>query len=421
MPTNTKQSIIAAAGINERSLFDFALVARLVRAIEGRISPLEAQRESLDGAIDAVQRVGLSRINEVLGPAIESVLSIQERGFLIARSDTSATLADGNILSFFINDLDERALFTPSPFTALTREDNAADYAVARTIAYDPSNGEFICQVVSFFGDAGPHSDWVIGALAGSTAAQYALLGEGQTIRDVVVAARDVSFGHKDAAAGSAGAAAGSADVASEAAGVAAGAAQSAAASAEAAALFDPSGYASLSHDHGIGDVTDLEAALDALQPTSAKGAADGYAELDGEGKVPVGQLPESATEEATAAEIRALSGSAKMTPDGVAAALGVITPPGTSNWTPDWRTFIVANWTLSANRTLGTPTFGIPGTTRAVNINAVNYLDRTITFGSGYKGDLPDILVDDNEYVTLFIFCAAPGYFLVSDKAWEI
>ena len=187
MPVSQNKSLISTAGITERSLFDFALVGRLARAIEGRLAPLEAQRGALDDAIEGIQRVGLNRINEVLGPAIEAVLRIQERGFLIARSQSSATLAAGNVLSFFIEDEQERALFTPSPFTALTREATPNNYGVARTIAYDASNGEYLCEVISFEGDPGPHSDWVIAALAGSTVAQLAVLS------DVLGAQQDVS------------------------------------------------------------------------------------------------------------------------------------------------------------------------------------------------------------------------------------
>jgi hypothetical protein len=55
------------------------------------------------------------------------------------------------------------------------------------------------------------------------------------------------------------------------------------------AALADK---AALSHSHAISGVTGLQAALDAKQNTSARGIANGYASLDGAGRVPTAQLP---------------------------------------------------------------------------------------------------------------------------------
>ncbi len=50
--------------------------------------------------------------------------------------------------------------------------------------------------------------------------------------------------------------------------------------------------YAVLVHSHAISDVTGLQASLDAKESTANKGAANGYAELGADGKVPSGQLP---------------------------------------------------------------------------------------------------------------------------------
>lgn len=44
-----------------------------------------------------------------------------------------------------------------------------------------------------------------------------------------------------------------------------------------------------------LADQTDLQAALDAKQATSQKGQANGYAELDASGLVPIGQIPGAA------------------------------------------------------------------------------------------------------------------------------
>ena len=168
---NFSRSLLREAGIHERATFDYALVVRLIRAIESRFDPLYTLKGEVESAVEDLRKVGLTRINDVLLPAIESILAIQERGFLIARSTSEGLLGEGNILSLFVQDEDERQTFTPSPFTILTREETVDDWAVARTVSYDRENGQYLCEVLNFVGDAGPHNDWIIGGVAGNTLA----------------------------------------------------------------------------------------------------------------------------------------------------------------------------------------------------------------------------------------------------------
>ena len=53
-----------------------------------------------------------------------------------------------------------------------------------------------------------------------------------------------------------------------------------------------PTAFTPALHVHAISDITNLQIALDAKQPLSEKGQANGYAGLDGSGKVPAVQLP---------------------------------------------------------------------------------------------------------------------------------
>jgi chemotaxis protein histidine kinase CheA len=52
------------------------------------------------------------------------------------------------------------------------------------------------------------------------------------------------------------------------------------------------SDFADATHSHAISDVTDLQSSLDAKLDDSQKGAASGLAELDGDGFVPLSQIP---------------------------------------------------------------------------------------------------------------------------------
>lgn len=227
--TPFSQSLINAAGLTETGDLDFLSITRILKAIETRLSPLEAQSGSLDAAIEAIRKVGLDRINQVLVPAIQLILDIQSKGYLIASSATSATLAVGNILNLTISDPDAKRLFTPSPFVALTRAATPDDYAILRTIAYTADDGKYFGEVLSFEGSVGPHNDWVLGALAGSTIAGLSSLNRALTARNEAVAA--------------AAAAVPAAATATSKAAQASEAAAAAIAAAVAAATFDPSSY----------------------------------------------------------------------------------------------------------------------------------------------------------------------------------
>lgn len=158
---------------------------------DGRLHALEEEKASWQEATANVNRLALDRINEILGPAIASVQEMQERGFLIAHSVSEATLGETNVLTFAIEDEAERRLFSPSPFLALTRAATPADYAVARRVSWDAEAGELVCEVIAAFGDPGPHTDWVIAALAGSTLAEVKMLADTVAAKNTALAARD--------------------------------------------------------------------------------------------------------------------------------------------------------------------------------------------------------------------------------------
>ena len=200
--------------ISKRSFFDYSLLIKILTAIDVRLQHLYGLEDALVDATDTVQGVALDRINEVLTPAIESVFRMAELGFLVAHSESEGTLGNGNILTLIIEDDDERELFTPSPFVALTRVANATDYGIAKKNSYDPETGELVCQVLSYAGSPGPHDDWVIGALAGSTIAQQLMLDQTIAAQEAIeeasedavtaaaesIAARDITVEAKDIA-----------------------------------------------------------------------------------------------------------------------------------------------------------------------------------------------------------------------------
>lgn len=132
------------------------------------------------------------------------------------------------------------------------------------------------------------------------------------------------------------------------------------------------------------------------------------YADLSGKPTIP---------DEATASNIRGLTDANTdyISPDKLRDAAALITPSGASNWTPDWTSFIAAEWTVTGNRTLNNSTNVIPGTVRMVKIIGDSATDRTIPFGSNYVGNIPDSFVNNTTYMLVTLYAISSTEIFVS------
>ena len=172
-----QKSLNDVLGLSARTVFDLAFVQRMLREIENRIKPLEADADRVEAAVRDVREVALARINDVLTPAIANILDLEQRGFLRAASATPATLIAGEIRTLEVMEAD-RAIFSPSAFVALTRTSTFEDYAICRNLGWDSATGTLVLELLSVEGSPGPFPDWDISALAGSTVAQITMLAE---------------------------------------------------------------------------------------------------------------------------------------------------------------------------------------------------------------------------------------------------
>lgn len=170
------QSLTDLFQVSAKTVVDDRFVTRLLNTIELRFRALELLQPRLDAGLKSMLQVALDRVNEVLTPAIRSILVVQEHGYLVASVTTDSAAAMGNTIIANIGDADERAVFVASKFVILTRADNPDDYAILLTSSYDNTTGDYIGQVVAQAGDPGPHEDWQINGVAGSTIAQLMLL-----------------------------------------------------------------------------------------------------------------------------------------------------------------------------------------------------------------------------------------------------
>jgi hypothetical protein len=127
-------------------------------------------------------------------------------------------------------------------------------------------------------------------------------------------------------------------------------------------------------------------------------------------------------TAKATSAQIQALSGSDRfVATDELLTAVGIITPSGASNWTPDWSAFLSANWVVTANRTLANPTNVIPGTTRVVRIVSDASTARTISYGTAYKGAFLPTSTTNAQVIFLTLYAVSSSEVVVAAVEYSV
>lgn len=147
---------------------------RRYRLIAESLGALDAGLASVSSSTDRLVELGLTRLNEVLGPALATASAAAENGFLVATSSTPLTVSVGLQATFVIDDTPARALFAPTPHVVLTRDVDGTlnDWAVLRVDAYDRTTGGLAGEIVAVNGDIGAaeHRDWVISASAGIAA-----------------------------------------------------------------------------------------------------------------------------------------------------------------------------------------------------------------------------------------------------------
>ncbi|MDN2578947.1 hypothetical protein [Aquibium sp. ELW1220] len=148
---------------------------RRYRLIVESLNELAGQITTITTASDNLVMLGLTRVNEVLGPALAQVSAAAESGFLVATSASPLTVSVGLETTIVIDDTAARALFAPTPYVIMSRNAEGAaegtidDWALLEVHAYSRENGGLAFKVAAISGDIGAaqHDDWVISASAG--------------------------------------------------------------------------------------------------------------------------------------------------------------------------------------------------------------------------------------------------------------
>lgn len=161
--------------VRDQQELDRDFFNRRFRLIAETFGQLGQDVASVTGDTDRLVALGLTRVNEVLGPLLSKVQAVSENGFLVATSATPLNITNGLQSTLAITDPAQRDLFSPTPYVLLTRqaEGTEDDYAVLRVEDFNRTNGGLAFEVVLVNGAIGDgaHDDWVISATAGISVA----------------------------------------------------------------------------------------------------------------------------------------------------------------------------------------------------------------------------------------------------------
>ena len=94
---------------------------RRFRLIAEALGQLGTEVTSVTTDTDRLVTLGLTRVNEVLGPLLARLQAAAENGFLVAASDDAARRHQRSAVDTGDCQRAERDLFTPTPYVLLTR------------------------------------------------------------------------------------------------------------------------------------------------------------------------------------------------------------------------------------------------------------------------------------------------------------
>lgn len=123
--------------------------------------------------------------------------------------------------------------------------------------------------------------------------------------------------------------------------------------------------------------------------------------------------------EMATSAEIYAATSGAKavMAQD-LETASAAVTLTDAATVAVNWDAGINFELSISADRALGNPTNGQPGTWRTIYVSGSDGTDRTLTFGNQFLGEVPTLTdIDSGRHYLLMIYCQSATHFIASAK----
>jgi hypothetical protein len=146
------------------------------------------------------------------------------------------------------------------------------------------------------------------------------------------------------------------------------------------------------------------------------KVTADGSAWIEAMTFDPATGLVNLGPSKASDADVRTAAANKVLTADRIESASAAVALTDAATVAVDWDAGINFTLTVTANRAIGNPANGQPGTYRTILMQGNNSTDRTITFGNQFLGDVPVITdCDDAKWYLLTIFCVTASHFVAT------
>lgn len=139
---------------------------RLLPTLENRFQDLEATDDTLQALADDIRKAAVSRMNEILIPATEDIIAITKLGFLLAPVTEMQYDLQLGFMAVYVDDGPQAKSFTPSPYIIVEGMADPNNYALAKTIAYDPKLRIFEMEVTAVHGDTRAQ-DWMLTSTPG--------------------------------------------------------------------------------------------------------------------------------------------------------------------------------------------------------------------------------------------------------------
>lgn len=133
---------------------------RIIGDIDARFVGLEDNAASVTAVIDQLVQIGLTRINEVLGPAFEQIQAFAHLGDLLRASSASEVTIGVGSKTFIIAEEDRNSFAAPL-YLIIAVTGQAELWMTGQVTSWDPETGVLIVDVTNTSG-AGSHAAWTI-------------------------------------------------------------------------------------------------------------------------------------------------------------------------------------------------------------------------------------------------------------------